>query len=143
MARPSERRAALERFTSTQRAAVVDISAEPTEDETPMKIQSVSVDLHKALPRLDAGRGQATQDTTRFNVSTQGVGIEFDTATQLVRISKGTAYHDVPIHGVERLGMTLEGAAIHAKAQAQLAEEKRLANEAAAAAAEAIANRPA
>ncbi len=119
MARPSERRAALERLTGAQRT-----DDDTTTEQPSMKLSFVSIDLHKALPRLDSGRGQATQDTTRFNVAQQGVTIEFDTATQLVRLSKGTACHYVPLHGVERFGMTVEDSAIHAKAQADIAAAK-------------------
>ena len=158
MASQSERRAALERITSANTSegssdskaagapagnpADAGANPAPSTNGDSMKILFQSVDLHKALPRLDAGRGQATQDTTRFNVL-HGVSIEFDTATQLVRIAKATACHYVPIHGVERFGPTLADAELDAKAKAEVAEAKRLANEVAAAEAEAIAALPA
>lgn len=154
MASARERRAALAAISETGRvlplpplvsnltARLVDDDHTEDTEEDPMKILFTSVDLHKALPRLDAGKGQATQDTTRHHVN-HGVIIEYDTATQLVRLSKGTAVAYVPLAGVERFGPTLDDAALHAVAQAQIAEAKRLANEAAAADAATLAALPA
>ena len=106
-----------------------------------MIIKYESVLLHKALPRLDAGKGQASHSTQLFNVK-EGVTIELDTASGMVRIAKGTATAHIPREGVERFGPTLEEAAIHAKALEQIAVDRRKANEAAAAEAEAAAAAP-
>jgi len=101
-----------------------------TPEDPPMKILFQSVDLHKPLARLDAGKGQVTSTTTRHSVDHKVV-IEYDTATQLVRISKGTACAYVPREGVECFGPTLDDAAADAAAKAKIAEATRLANEAA------------
>ena len=85
-------------------------------EDTAMKIQFSSVTLHKTVPRLDAGMGQATQETTFFDVLRAKVAIEYDTATQLVRISKGHACVYIPVAGVERFGPTVEEVAARTSA---------------------------
>ena len=106
MARPYERRAALNPTT-------------PTTEEAPMKIQFTSITLHKTMPRLDAGVGQATQTTTFFDAAKAGVAIELDTGTGLVRIAKGYDCAYIPLAGVERFGPTLEDAKAFADAKAK------------------------
>ena len=117
-------------------------TADPEDDPMP-KIQFTSVTLHKTVPRLDAGMGQATQDTTFFDVKRAGVTIEYDPSTQLVTLSKGTACVSIPLAGVERFGPTIEQAAVADKAAAARAEVVRLANAKAEAEAAEIAALPA
>ena len=116
----------------------------PTEDPDPMPIiRFASVTLHKTVPRLDAGKGQATQETTFFDEAKAGVTIAYDSATGLVRLSKGDQAVYIPREGVQRFGPTLEDAALEAKARAAIAEQARIANAKAVAEAEAIAAQPA
>ena len=83
-----------------------------------MIIKFTSVTLHKVMPRLDSGVGQATQTTTFFDTLKAGVTVELDTGSGLVRIAKGGATAYVSLSGVERFGPTLEDAAAFAKARA-------------------------
>jgi hypothetical protein len=115
MASRSERRAALAAQAQSPDAIVAlawspDTDDSPTPENAPMKIRFVSVTLHKTMPRLDGGKGQATQDTTFFDVAKAGVTVELDTATQLVRIAKNHSCAYVPLSGVERFGATVEDA---------------------------------
>lgn len=117
--------------------------APDTEDDTmAAKIQFTSVTLHKEVPRLDAGKGRATHSTTFFD-ERAGVGIEYDPATCLVRISKGPAAVYVPREGVERFGPTVADAKAEADARAAMLAEQAAANAKAAAEAEASAQQPA
>lgn len=113
------------------------------DEESTMIIKFESVLLHKAVARLDAGKGQASHSTQAFNTKDHGVTIELDTASGLVRIAKGTATVHVPREGVERFGPTLEEAAAHRAALETIAVERRKANDSAEANAAAIAAIPA
>ena len=88
-----------------------------------MKIQFTSVHLHKTIPRLDAGKGQATQSTTHFTIETGHI-IELDTASGVVRIAKGTAVANIPREGVERFGPTVAEAAAHVEMLQTIGRDK-------------------
>lgn len=113
-----------------------------TDHEDPMPIKFTSVTLHKTVPRLDSGKGQATQATTFFD-DRAGVAIEYDPATCLVRISKGDVAVYIPREGVERFGPTVEDAKREAESRAALARKQAEANALAAAEADAAAQQPA
>ena len=93
-------------------------------------ISFASVTLHKALPRLDAGIGQATQSTTFFQAMA-GLSIELDTASGLVRLSKGSVRRYIPREGVEFFGPTLDDAIAESKARETEARRRVEANAAA------------
>lgn len=130
MASRAERRAALQRDPTGADAAAFALT-----EETPMKIQFASVTLHKTMPRLDAGKGQATATTTFFDAEKAGVSIELDTAAQLVRIAKGYDCRYVPLAGVEWFGPTLDDAKAFAGEKAKDAAARAKAEAAAAEAA--------
>ena len=132
-------------FTQYTRPAADAVMAglNAPDKEPTMKIQFTSVMLKETAPRLDGGRGQATQDTTFFDAAKAGVVIEYDTATSLVRISKGTACFHVPIGEVKRFGPTLGEAVADAQAREEYAAETRRNNAEAAEAAARIAQMPA
>lgn len=96
--------------------------------EEPMKIQFTHINLHKAIDRMNAGKGHWSATSTRHNAS-ETCSIELDTATQLVRISNGTACTYVPREGVENFGPTLEDAAAHAATLKAIAVAVAKANE--------------
>jgi len=99
----------------------------PDPEEQSMKIQYQSVHIKAEIPRLAGGdKGLAVSSTKFFHID-HGVTVEFDTATQLVRISKGDLCQYVPRDGVERFGPTLEDLATQAlntKARADLAAKE-------------------
>lgn len=132
-------------YAAAQALQFKDIEAEhfgTPEEPMPTKIQYTSVRFHKTIPRLDAGKGQATQDTTDFQ-SKNGIVIELDVTTSMVTISKGTACVNVPREGVERFGPTLTQAATHEAALRAVAAETAAKNAAAQAEAEVLAAAPA
>lgn len=109
-----------------------------------MKIQFQSVLLLHDAPRHDGGRGRASSETTSFDrAQMKDIVIELDTATRLVRISKGAVACYVPESGVKRFGPTLEDYAAM-QAQYDAADERsRIDNEKAAREAQARAQQPA
>ena len=109
-------------------SAVTPAAVVITEDtETMPIIRFASVTLHKALPRLDAGKGQATQSTTFF----QALGdltIGYDATTALVQLRKGDVCRYVPREGVEFFGPTVDDAVLEAKGRADEARRRVEAN---------------
>ncbi len=126
MARPSERRAALANtLTQHTRPAADKLmaahSTDEPEEEPTMKIRFTHIHLDKEIPRFAGGtKGLATSTTTFFDVERSGTTIELDTATQLVRLSRGEIAVYVPIGKVSSFGDTCE--AVH------LAERNRRAD---------------
>ena len=140
MASRAERRAALAMprlITADER---LRITTPPEEDPMPT-IRFANITLHKSLPRLDAGIGQATQSTTFFQAMA-GLSIELDTATGLVRLSKGAVCRYIPREGVEFFGPTLDDAIAEAKARDAETRRRVEANAAAELAAAEAAARP-
>ena len=101
MASRSERRAAL-----AGRAPEPSPTTTTTEDdEAPMKIQFVHVYLDKEIPRF-GDKGLASSSSTFFKAA-DGCAIELDTATGLVRLSKGGTVMHIPREKVSQFGDVL------------------------------------
>ena len=73
-------------------------------EEPGMKIQFASVQLREEIPRLASDKGLASSTTSFFDTARSGVTIELDTATSLVRLSKGAVAIHIPLHGVRSFG---------------------------------------
>jgi hypothetical protein len=73
-----------------------------------MKILFDSVFLDREIPRFANGtKGLSNSSTTFFDVSKAGVVIEFDTATQLVRISRDEVSIHIPVSKIDRFGAVI------------------------------------
>ncbi len=70
-----------------------------------MKIQFQCVFLDREIPRFANGtKGLSNSSTTFFDVAKAGVHIEFDTATQLVRLSRDGVSIHIPVCKIDRFG---------------------------------------
>lgn len=125
---------------ATPAAAIADdahraMSALTDPTEEPMaKIQFTSVHFTIEIPRLAGGTKGLAVSTTKFFHTAQHKldAIELDTASGLVRVSKGEAIQYVPLSKVERFGETLQdeaanAVAVKARAEASAVEAARVA----------------
>ncbi len=67
-----------------------------------MKIQFTSVTLDKEIPRF-GDKGLASSSSTYFKAS-DGVTIELDTATGIVRLQKGDVERNIPREKIAEFG---------------------------------------
>jgi hypothetical protein len=115
-------------------------------DKDPMIIKFETVTLHYEIPRPRVVQGLATQGTAFFDTkqpTLRGYFIDLDTSTQLLRIGIDNVSVRLPIAAVKYFGLTLDEAEALAEAKAAAAKATKLANEKAAAEAEALAAQPA
>lgn len=115
-----------------------------TYEESPMTIKFTSVTFHHEMARLAPLNGLATQSTVHFDTTkVKNLVIEFNPATQLVRMAIGTSTRHVPASEVLCFGPTVEEAAQQAEELKQLRAKQAADNARAAAEAEELAQRPA
>ena len=93
-----------------------------SDTEEPMKIQFTAVMFDQPVPRF-GDKGWANSSTKLFHAESHGVVIEYDTATQLVRLTKGDLTRFVHVAKVEYFDDTLDGAAAVAAARKEAGRE--------------------
>lgn len=87
-----------------RRAAYAAARATEPGEEPTMKIQFAHVTFAEEVSRLASEKGFASSTTAFFDAAKAGVTIELDTATGLVRLSKGALALHFPLSRIKQLG---------------------------------------